>query len=105
MVSEQRRERGQGFSHSGLWSNALKALCFYRIVRQDTASLTGPCCLEHNDWLVEYFFNAAWVIKSVDTVQKNQYEFSDIKHYHCHTVCARVQAKGESENQGEDKET
>lgn len=50
MVSEQRKKtEGQGFSHSGVWSNALKALCFNRIVKQDTSSLTGSCCLEHND--------------------------------------------------------
>lgn len=48
-------QRGQGFSHSGEWSKALKGLCFNRIVRQDTASFTGSCRLEHNDWSVWYF--------------------------------------------------
>lgn len=54
-VESREEPRGQGFRRSGVWSKALKALYFNRIVRQETSSITGSCCSEHNDWLVGYF--------------------------------------------------
>lgn len=51
----KKKDKGQGSSRSGVWSKALKALCFNRIVRQETSSLAGLCCSEHNDWVVWYF--------------------------------------------------
>ena len=65
---QKKQTRGQGFSRSGVRSKALKALCFNRIVRQETSSPAGWCCSEHNDWSAGVFLYAAWVIKSADTV-------------------------------------
>lgn len=65
---KKKKTKGQGFSSSGVRSKALKALCFNRIVRQETSSPAGWCCSEHNDWSAGVFLYAAWVIKSADTV-------------------------------------
>lgn len=44
LANRKKKAMGQRFSRFGLWSKALKALCFNRTVRQDTSSLSGSCC-------------------------------------------------------------